>query len=132
MNVSLVHLLAFVTLMETDGIKKKNPGYKLAKGILLGGLGSVIALDIANLCFITIDPLASSFMSKYDRYVHNKPGTTPSSFPAKGSTFIGASSMEEDKKMEEEELRRKHMWMLSFRILILAVFLYFALSYLMK
>ncbi len=101
--------------MNQEGYKPvKSKGYKLAKGIMLGGFGSIIAVDLAELCFCALDPVTSKGIEYYDIKVK---GVAPR---------VGASSQSE----EEIEKNRKNIWKRVFRITLLLIIAFLAFTFL--
>jgi hypothetical protein len=105
--------------------------YKLAKGIMLGGFGSIIAVDLAELCFCALDPITSKGIEIYDSKVR---GVQPKMGSAVGSSGVPSGTMSHSGAPfgaeEEKEKNRKNIWKRVFRITLLLLVAFIALSFL--
>lgn len=93
---------------------RKSDARRMVKGIVLGGMSSVIAVDFAELCFEALDPMASAVVRG------------SSSTAAAG----GASVIPDPKKLQKDEEKKKNVWKRIVRILILGLTAYLVLTYL--
>lgn len=137
----------FNQMMATDSKDKGKS--KIAKGIVIGGLCSVVAIDFAELCFHALDPVAESISNKLTPSPNSIPsGPSGSSAPLKegdapthprsggGSVLSGADIVEankimrDEKKQEKEEERKKEMWKRLIRVMLLFLFIYIVVGYL--
>lgn len=123
----------------------------LIEGICIGGLSSVISVDLAELIFAGLDPV----VKKCTKYFgpEKKPKTAPSLLYASqvssvsSPTFITATlsmtavdevqkAKDEIEKQERNEkeakLRKRHIWKRLVRVLILVGLAYLIISLLLK
>ena len=94
---------------------KKSEGQRMVKGIVLGGMSGVIAVDFAELCFDALDPVAAAV-------VKASGGANP---------VMGASVALDAKKLQKDEEKKKNVWKRIVRIIILGLTAYLVLTYLL-
>lgn len=102
--------------MQSEKVKKSD-GRKLARGVVIGGVGSIIAMDIAELCFDALDPMATTIVKAYD-------GRTE-------DVMSGAQVAPDYKKMLKDEEKKKNVWKRIVRVILLALTTYLVLVYLL-
>ena len=106
--------------------KDKHHGLQLAEGVILGGFTSIIALDVAQLCYYALDPVAHSCVSYLAPPNASGAAATATNaaeltaVPSEHVPYLAVSKLiQEEKKKDKEDEKRRDVWKRVIRIILL-------------